>query len=98
MPWGSRVSQRGRASSAYQAGSSRPTRARRRRNASGSTPRSSSEAPSGNTTSGGAMRRDLEAFELVILRRPAQAPEYDEETLDRLQLEHLAYRDQLREQ
>jgi uncharacterized protein YciI len=44
------------------------------------------------------MRRDLEAFELVILRRPADAPEYDEETLDRLQLEHLAYRDQLREQ
>jgi uncharacterized protein YciI len=42
------------------------------------------------------MKRDLEAFELVILRRPANAPEYDEETLDRLQLEHLAYRDELR--
>jgi uncharacterized protein len=42
--------------------------------------------------------RDLEAFELVILRRPANAPTYDEETLDRLQAEHLAYRDELRAQ
>ena len=42
--------------------------------------------------------RDLEAFELVFLRRPADAPEYDEETLNRLQAEHLAYRDQLRAQ
>ena len=42
--------------------------------------------------------RELEAFELVILRRPANAPAYDEETLDRLQAEHLAYRDQLRAQ
>lgn len=42
--------------------------------------------------------RDLEAFELVILRRPAGAPSYDEETLDRLQAEHLAYRDELRAQ
>jgi uncharacterized protein len=40
--------------------------------------------------------RELEAFELVILRRPANAPTYDQETLDRLQAEHLAYRDQLR--
>jgi uncharacterized protein YciI len=42
--------------------------------------------------------RDLEAFELVILRRPVGAPSYDEETLDRLQAEHLAYRDELRAQ
>jgi uncharacterized protein len=42
------------------------------------------------------MRRDLEAFELVLLRRPPNAPEYDEETLDRLQAAHLAYRDELR--
>jgi uncharacterized protein YciI len=34
---------------------------------------------------------DLEAFELVFLRRPADAPGYDEETLDRIQREHLAY-------
>jgi uncharacterized protein len=40
--------------------------------------------------------RELEAFELVILRRPANAPTYDQETLDRLQAEHLAYRDELR--
>ena len=42
--------------------------------------------------------RELESYELVILRRPADAPAYDEETLDRLQAEHLAYRDQLRAQ
>jgi uncharacterized protein len=42
--------------------------------------------------------RELESFELVILRRPADAPAYDEETLARLQAEHLAYRDELRAQ
>jgi uncharacterized protein YciI len=42
--------------------------------------------------------RELEAFELVILRRPADAPTYDEETLARLQAGHLAYRDDLRAQ
>jgi uncharacterized protein YciI len=42
--------------------------------------------------------RELEAFELVILRRPPNAPTYDEETLDRLQAQHLAYRDELRAQ
>jgi len=40
---------------------------------------------------------DLEAFELVVLRRPAGAPSYDEETLDRIQREHLAYLASLRE-
>ncbi len=39
---------------------------------------------------------DIEAFELVILRRPPDAPSYDEETLDRIQREHLAYGDSLR--
>jgi len=39
---------------------------------------------------------ELEAFELVILRRPADAREYDEETLERIQREHLAYNDSLR--
>jgi len=39
---------------------------------------------------------DIEAFELVILRRPPDAPAYDEETLDRIQREHLAYGDSLR--
>jgi uncharacterized protein YciI len=38
----------------------------------------------------------LEAFELVMLRRPADAPSYDDETLDRIQSEHLAYHAQLR--
>ncbi len=34
---------------------------------------------------------ELEAYELVFLRRPTDAPEYDDETLDRIQEEHLAY-------
>ena len=40
---------------------------------------------------------DLESFELVVLRRPADATEYDEPTLDRIQAEHLAYLAALRE-
>jgi uncharacterized protein len=40
---------------------------------------------------------DLEEFELVVLRRPAGAPGYDEETLERIQREHLAYLTSLRE-
>jgi uncharacterized protein YciI len=39
---------------------------------------------------------ELEAFELVILRRPPDARAYDDETLDRIQREHLAYHDRLR--
>jgi uncharacterized protein YciI len=39
---------------------------------------------------------DLEAFELVMLRRPANARSYDDDTLDRIQHEHLAYHDALR--
>jgi len=39
---------------------------------------------------------ELEAFELVILRRPPDAPEYDEATLERLQREHLAFHADLR--
>jgi uncharacterized protein YciI len=41
-------------------------------------------------------RIDLEAFELVLLRRPADAPSYDEATLARIQGEHLEYHVQLR--
>ena len=40
---------------------------------------------------------DLEAFELVLLRRPASAPDYPEAELDRIQGEHLAYHAGLRE-
>ena len=40
---------------------------------------------------------ELEAYELVLLWRPADAPEYDLETLDRLQREHLDYLAWLRE-
>ena len=40
---------------------------------------------------------DLEAFELVFLRRPAAAPDYPEAELDRIQREHLAYHARLRE-
>ena len=39
----------------------------------------------------------LEAFELVVLRRPPEPTPYDEETLDRIQAEHLAYLGSLRE-
>jgi uncharacterized protein YciI len=34
---------------------------------------------------------ELESFELVLLRRPPDARPYDEETLERIQREHLAY-------
>jgi uncharacterized protein YciI len=39
----------------------------------------------------------LEAFELVLLRRPAAAPAYDEANLERIQREHVAYHAELRE-
>ncbi len=42
-------------------------------------------------------RMDLEAFELVLLRRPESAPDYPDEELDRIQAEHLAYHTALRE-
>ena len=34
---------------------------------------------------------DLEAFELVLLRRPDSAPDYPDEEIDRIQREHLAF-------
>lgn len=40
---------------------------------------------------------DLEAFELVLLRRPPDAPSYDEATLAQIQSEHLAYHASLSE-
>jgi uncharacterized protein YciI len=40
---------------------------------------------------------DLESFELVVLRRPPNARAYDDETLDRIQREHLAYLESLRD-
>jgi uncharacterized protein len=40
---------------------------------------------------------DLEAFELVLLRRPDNAPDYPDEELERIQREHLAYHAGLRE-
>jgi uncharacterized protein YciI len=39
---------------------------------------------------------DLEAFELVMLRRPPDAPAYDEPTLERIQREHLDFHASLR--
>jgi uncharacterized protein YciI len=39
---------------------------------------------------------DLEAFELVVLHRPRAPRDYDEETLARIQREHLAYHASLR--
>jgi len=40
---------------------------------------------------------DLEAFELVLLRRPENPPEYQEAELDRIQGEHLEHHRRLRE-
>ena len=40
---------------------------------------------------------ELEAFELVLLRRPVDAPAYDTETLERIQGEHIAYLETLRD-
>jgi uncharacterized protein YciI len=40
---------------------------------------------------------DLESFELVLLRRPAGAPDYPEAELERIQADHLAYHARLRE-
>ena len=40
---------------------------------------------------------ELEAYELVLLRRPDSAPDYPEAELDRIQREHLAYLASLRE-
>jgi uncharacterized protein len=39
---------------------------------------------------------ELESFELVLLRRPANAPAYDDQTLERIQQDHLAYHATLR--
>jgi uncharacterized protein len=40
---------------------------------------------------------DLEVFEFVLLRRPAGAPDYPDEELERIQREHLAFYAGLRE-
>ena len=40
---------------------------------------------------------DLEAYELVLLRRPENAPAYDDAELERIQREHLAHHARLRE-
>lgn len=39
---------------------------------------------------------NLEAYELVLLRRPADATPYDDDTLGRIQREHIAYHALLR--
>jgi uncharacterized protein len=40
---------------------------------------------------------DLEAFELVLLRRPPDAPDLPDDVLERIQGEHVAYHASLRE-
>jgi uncharacterized protein YciI len=40
---------------------------------------------------------ELEEFEVVFLRRPAAPTSYDDETLERIQAEHLAYLASLRD-
>jgi uncharacterized protein len=55
------------------------------------------------TVTGGGLRVlqqwpvDLEAYELVMLRTPENAPDYDDAELDRIQQEHLAHHARLRE-
>jgi uncharacterized protein YciI len=39
---------------------------------------------------------ELETYELVLLRRPEDATEYDDETLERIQREHLEFYDRMR--
>jgi len=39
---------------------------------------------------------NLESFELVLLRRPADATNYPDDVLERIQAEHLAYHARLR--
>ena len=41
---------------------------------------------------------EFDVYTLVVLRRPADAPEMSDEELDSLQSRHLAYRAELREQ
>lgn len=40
---------------------------------------------------------DLDSFELVLLRQPADPPAYDDAELDRIQAEHLGFYARLRE-
>ena len=40
---------------------------------------------------------DLEAYELVLLRRPENAPDYPEDVLERIQQDHLDFHARLRE-
>ena len=39
---------------------------------------------------------ELESFELVLLRRPPDAPAYDQDSIERIQREHLGYHASLR--
>jgi uncharacterized protein len=43
------------------------------------------------------MAIDLQEFQLILLRRPDRAPGYDEETLERIQRDHLAFYAAMRE-
>jgi len=40
---------------------------------------------------------ELDAFQLILLRTPDGAPDYDDETADRIQREHLAFYRSMRE-
>jgi uncharacterized protein YciI len=43
------------------------------------------------------MAVDLHEFQLILLRRPDRAPSHDDETLERIQREHLAFYTTMRE-
>jgi uncharacterized protein YciI len=40
---------------------------------------------------------ELQSYELVFLRRPPDRPEFDDETTERIQREHLAFHEALRD-
>jgi uncharacterized protein YciI len=43
------------------------------------------------------MAIDLHRFQLILLRRPDDAPDYDDETADRIQRDHLAFYEAMRQ-
>jgi uncharacterized protein len=43
------------------------------------------------------MAIDLHAFQLILLRRPVDAPSYDDDALEQIQREHLAFYESMRQ-
>ena len=45
----------------------------------------------------GQVTLDLHAFQLILLRRPDNAHAYDDETIEQIQREHLAFHESMRQ-